>query len=242
VPHQPGEDGRGSLRPSTRGAREPLQALTVPGAPTPDRGDGSTTKLFVVTGPSGAGKGTLIRELLARRDDLELAISATTRPRRPGEQDGREYYFLEEADFDRRVAAGEFLEHVVYVSGQRYGTLRSEVERILSAGRSCILELETQGAKAVAAALPANGSRGTVTIFIAPPGVVELERRLRERATESAGEIGERIELAHRQMAEASDFDHVVLNDELARAVGELERVIEVELGVAATLAVDESA
>lgn len=179
----------------------------------------------MITGPSGAGKGTLIRELVARRPDLERAISATTRPRRPGEQDGREYWFLTEEDFDRRVAAGEFLEYVVYVSGQRYGTLVSEPERIIAAGRSCILELETQGAKAVEAVRP-----DTVSIFISAPSFAELERRLRERATESAGEIGERLALARRQIDEAEDFDYVVVNDDVERAVAELERLVDGEV------------
>ncbi len=115
---------------------------------------------------------------------------------------------------------------MVYVSGQRYGTLNAEVERILASGKSCILELETQGAKAVEAIRPE-----TVSIFIAAPSVDELERRLRERATESAGEIGERIALAWRQMEEAGDFDHVVTNDDLERAVAELDRVVSGETG-----------
>ena len=106
-------------------------------------------KLFVVTGPSGAGKGTLISALTERRDDLEVAISATTRPQRPGEEDGHDYYFLTEEEFLGRIEAGDFLEHVVYVSGQRYGTLRSEVARIHAAGKSVVLELETKGARAV---------------------------------------------------------------------------------------------
>jgi guanylate kinase len=183
-------------------------------------------RLFVITGPSGAGKGTLIRALVARRSDLEVAISATTRPLRPGEQDGREYYFLTEEQFQERVDAGEFLEHVVYVSGQRYGTLNAEVDRILEAGRSCILELETEGARDVETKRPE-----TVSIFITTPSFAELERRLRERATESAGEIGERLDLARRQMAEAGHFDHVVMNDDVARAVDELERIVSGELG-----------
>jgi guanylate kinase len=189
------------------------------------------SRVFVITGPSGVGKGTLIRALLARRDDLEIAVSATTRPQRPGEEQGREYYFLSEEEFDRRVAAGEFLEHVVYVSGQRYGTLSSEVERILGEGRSCILELETQGARAVEAA-----RSGVTSVFIAAPSFAELERRLRERATESAGEIGERLELARRQMDEAEDFDYVVQNDDVDRAVSSLERLVDAEIGAAGTL------
>jgi guanylate kinase len=178
-----------------------------------------------VTGPSGAGKGTLIRALVERRPDLEVAISATTRPRRQAEVDGRDYHFLTEEEYARRVDAGEFLEHVVYVSGHRYGTLVSEVDRILAAGRSCVLELETKGARAVEERIPE-----TVSIFVRPPSFAELERRLRERATESAGEIGERLALARRQMEEAGDFDHVVTNDDLERAVRELEAIVDREL------------
>jgi guanylate kinase len=154
-----------------------------------------------------------------------VAVSATTRPLRPGEVDERDYYFLSEEEFGRRVRAGEFLEHVVYVSGQRYGTLRAEVERVFKSGRSCVLELETKGARAVRDAMPA-----AVTIFVAPPSFEELARRLRERATESAGEIGERLELARRQMEEAGDFQHTILNDDLERALAELTAVVTHEL------------
>jgi guanylate kinase len=199
-----------------------------PGGPdptAPPNGTAARGRLFVVTGPSGAGKGTLIRALLRRRPDLAIAVSATTRPQRPGEEDGREYHFMAEPEFERRVRDGEFLEHVVYVSGHRYGTLHAEVERILEAGRSCVLELETQGAREVEAERP-----DTVSIFIAAPSFAELERRLRDRATESAGEIGERLELARRQVEEQADFDHVVVNDDVERATRELERFIEAEL------------
>jgi len=159
------------------------------------------------------------------RDDLEVAISATTRPQRPGEAEGRDYYFLEEAEFLRRIEAGEFLEHVVYVSGQRYGTLRTEIERIHADGKSCVLELETKGARVVRDVEPT-----AVTIFIAPPSFDELERRLRERATESSGEIEERLQLAHEQMHEADDFDYVVLNDDVDRAAQELDGIVTKEL------------
>jgi guanylate kinase len=175
----------------------------------------------VVTGPSGAGKGTLIRRLVERRPDLEVAVSATTRGRRAGEGDGHDYHFLSEREFAERVQADEFLEHVQYVSGHRYGTLHSEVERIVGRGKSCILELETVGARRVKELLPE-----TVTVFVCPPSFEELERRLRDRATESTGEIGERLELARRQAEEADDFDHVVVNDDLERAVEELDRVL----------------
>jgi guanylate kinase len=172
--------------------------------------------VLVITGPSGAGKGTLIRALLPRVAELELAVSATTRLRREGEVDARDYYYLSDADFARRVANGEFLEHITYVSGQRYGTLRSEVERILREGRIPVLELETEGALKVAEELP-----GVVTVFVTAPRA-ELERRLRERATESAGEIGERLDLAESQLSQASLFGHVVENDDLERALEDL--------------------
>jgi guanylate kinase len=186
--------------------------------------------VFVVTGPSGAGKGTLIKALLERVPELEVAVSATTRLLRRGEEDGRDYYFLSDGDFARRVAEGEFLEHVTYVSGQRYGTLRSEIDRIAAEGRVCVLELETEGALNVKERLPT-----AVTIFIKAP-LAELERRLRERATESAGEIGERLDLAQSQLRQEAEFDHVVENDDIGRAVDELVEVVRRELDRAATM------
>ena len=184
----------------------------------------------MVTGPSGAGKGTLIRELLARVPDLEVTVSATTRERRPGERDGREYWFLSPAEFRARIDADAFLEHVEYVSGHRYGTLRSELARIADGGHVPLLELETEGALHVRHDVP-----GAVTIFISAP-VEELERRLRERATESAGEIGERIRLARRQLRQAEDFDYVVENDELEHAVETLTQLVRGLLSPAATM------
>jgi guanylate kinase len=173
-----------------------------------------------VTGPSGAGKGTLIRELGKRVPRLGATVSATTRDRRPGEEDGREYYFLSADEFLDRIERGELLEYVTYVSGHRYGTLRSELDRISAAGNVPLLELETEGALRVKREVP-----GAVTIFISAR-VEELERRLRERATESTGEIGERIDLARRQLEQADDFDYVVENDDLERAVNELTELI----------------
>jgi guanylate kinase len=180
----------------------------------------SRPSVLVVTGPSGAGKGTLIRQVLEQVPEVEPTVSATTREQRPGERDGREYVFLSLSEFLDRIDRGEFLEHVRYVSGHRYGTLRSELDRITAAGRLPLLELETEGALRVKREVPA-----AVTIFISAR-VEELERRLRERATESAGEIDERIELARRQLAQADEFDYVVENDELERAVGELTELI----------------
>jgi guanylate kinase len=176
----------------------------------------------------------LIRELAARVPVLEVAISATTRAQRPGEVDGREYWFLSEDDFARRVEEGEFLEHVEYVSGKRYGTLRSELERIASHGRVCVLELELEGALAVQEQMPES-----VTIFIAA-NVAELERRLRERATESTGEIGERIELARHQLEQAHRFRYMVANDDLHRASEVLTAIVERELELAGTMTRDD--
>ncbi len=190
-----------------------------------------TRPVFVVTGPSGAGKGTLIKGLLDRVPGLEVAVSATTRPQRPGEVDGREYWFLSDDEFSRRVDAGEFLEWVPYVSGRRYGTLRSEIERISDDGRVCVLELELHGALRVQEEVP-----GSVTIFIAAD-VPELERRLRARDTESSGEIGERIALARHQLEQAYRFRYMVRNDEVERATEALSALIERELTLAGTMA-----
>ena len=186
--------------------------------------------VFVVTGPSGAGKGTLIRGLLERVDGLEVAVSATTRPQRPGEVDGRDYWFLSDDEFTRRVDADEFLEWVPYVSGKRYGTLGSEIDRIGREGSICILELELEGALKVQRDVP-----GSITIFIAAD-VDELERRLRERATESTGEIGERIALARRQLERAHEFRYMVPNDDLERATAALAAIVECELERAGTI------
>ncbi len=186
--------------------------------------------MLVVTGPSGAGKGTLIRELVGRVPGVEVTVSATTRERRHGERDGREYRFLSTDEFLACVERGELLEHVEFVSGHRYGTLRSELDRIRAGGRVPLLELETEGALRVRHEVP-----GAVTIFISAP-VEELERRLRERATESAGEIGERIELARRQLDQAADFDYVIENDDLERAVDELTELVRGLLSPAATM------
>jgi guanylate kinase len=186
--------------------------------------------VLVVTGQSGAGKGTLIKRLLERFPQLELAVSATTRSRRPGEREGVHYYFISGEEFDRRLAAGAFLEYHVFPWGQRSGTLSSEIDRIATAGRVCVLELETQGALAVAELVP-----DAVTIFITAP-IEELERRLRERATESSGEIDERLAVAREQRAVAGRFDYVIENDDLERATAELVDVIGGLLAPAATM------
>jgi guanylate kinase len=167
----------------------------------------------VVTGPSGVGKGTLIRGLLERVPGLELAVSATTREPRPGEVDGRDYWFLSPEEFERRVLAGEFVEHAVY-AGHRYGTLRSELER---PARGTVLEIDLQGARQVREALPE-----AVQIFIEPPSLDDLRARLEQRASDSPDQIEERLAVAPQELAAKEEFQHRVVNDDVERALGEL--------------------
>jgi guanylate kinase len=182
---------------------------------------GNQLPVFVITGQSGAGKGTLIKRLLDLFPQLELAVSATTRTRRPGEIEGVHYYFISEEEFDRRLADGDFLEDHVFPWGQRSGTLLSEIDRISEQGKVCVLELETEGALNVADRIPG----GAVTIFVTAP-IEELERRLQERATESSGEIGERLRVAREQLGVADRFDYIVENDDLERAVAKLSELV----------------
>jgi guanylate kinase len=180
--------------------------------------------VFVVTGPSGAGKGTLIQLVLPRFAELALAVSATTRERRPGEEDGVHYHFLSHEDFEQRVQGGEFLEWVDYV-GNRYGTLRSEIDRLQALGKAPLLELETDGALRVKRRV-----ENATTIFVKAP-VEELERRLRARATESSGDIEGRLTIAGDQLKLEREFDEVVENDDKERAADALAIVVARELG-----------
>jgi guanylate kinase len=193
----------------------------------------STAKplVLVVTGTSGAGKGTLEKILLERMPEVELAVSATTREQRPGEQNGREYWFITPEKFERLVDDGEFLEYVDLPWGARSGTLRSEIDRIQANGKVPMLDLETDGALRVQEAIP-----GSVTIFVDAPTFEELERRLRERATESSGEIQVRLDLARKQQTLKDRFDHVIVNDDVERAAQELTEIVRRELQTAGTM------
>ena len=174
----------------------------------------------MITGPSGVGKGTLIRGLLERVPELELSVSATTRAPRPGEEDGVDYHFLTSERFESRVNAGDFVEHANY-SGNRYGTLRSELERRLAAGAGVVLEIEVQGARQVRASMP-----DAVAVFIAPPSLDALRARLVGRGTDSPEQVDERLRTAERELEAQPEFGHVVVNDRLEQATDELVEIV----------------
>jgi guanylate kinase len=177
-------------------------------------------RVFVVTGPSGVGKGTLIRTLRERMPELELSVSATTRAPRAGERDGVDYHFLSDEDFERRARAGEFVEHATY-AGRRYGTLRSELERRTAAGVPVVLEIEVQGARQVAQTLP-----DAVRVFIAPPSREALRARLVGRGTDDPEGVTARLQAAEVELAAQDEFPHVVVNDRLEEAVEELAGIV----------------
>jgi len=181
-------------------------------------------RVFVITGPSGVGKGTLIRGLMERLGQLELSVSATTRDPRPGERHGVEYHFLAREDFDRRVADGEFVEHADY-AGRSYGTLRSELEDRLRAGVPVVLEIEVQGARQVRAAMPE-----AIQVFIAPPSLQSLRARLIGRGTDDAEEVERRLRVAEQELAAQPEFGHVVVNDRLEDALERLTAIVAAEL------------
>lgn len=189
-------------------------AAEEPAAPGEQRG-----RLLVVTGPGGVGKGTAVAELARRRPDLEVSVSATTRPARPGEIDGVHYHFLTDADFRARAAAGEFLEWAEF-NGRCYGTLRAPVDAACARGRVVLLEIEVQGARQVRERDPR-----AVLVFVAPPSRDELAARLRARG-EPPEAIARRLAIADWELSQADDFDHIVVNDDLDKCVGELERIL----------------
>ncbi len=177
-------------------------------------------RLFVIAAPSGAGKTSLVRALMEREPGLRFSISYTTRPQRPTEQHGRDYFFVGRDEFERMVANGEFLEHA-QVFDNRYGTARRPVEAALAAGQDLILEIDWQGAAQIRKALPE-----CVSVFILPPSRAELERRLRGRGTDAEEVIQRRLRDAATDMAHWREFEHVVVNDDFARALGELQDIV----------------
>ena len=176
--------------------------------------------LFLVTAPSGAGKTSLVKALLKDHSNLRFSISYTTRPKRPNEEDGRDYHFVDKAEFQRMAAAGEFLEHA-RVFDNDYGTSQKTVEREMAAGRDVLLEIDWQGAAQVRKLMPE-----AVSIFILPPSREELERRLRSRATDDEAVIARRLRDAVGDMSHWSEFDYVVVNDDFQRAVDELAAIV----------------
>lgn len=192
------------------------------------------SKVFVITGPSGVGKGTLIRTLLQRVPELELSVSATTRKPRLGETHGVDYHFLDNREFERRVANDEFVEHAAY-SGRRYGTLRSDLEQRLARGAPVVLEIEVQGARQVAETMP-EAER----IFIAPPSDEALRTRLVGRGTDSPEDVERRLETAREELRAQGEFPHVIYNDRLDDAVAALEELVRSALASDATKPTEE--
>jgi guanylate kinase len=191
-------------------------------------------RVFVITGPSGVGKGTLIRTLLGRVPELELSVSATTRKPRLGETHGVDYHFLDDAEFDRLVDESAFVEHATY-SGRRYGTLRSDLEQRLARGAPVVLEIEVQGARQIAETMPE-----AVRIFIAPPSEEALRARLVGRGTDSPDDVEKRLETAREELRAQGEFPHIVFNDRLEDAVVALEELVRSALASDATKPTEE--
>jgi guanylate kinase len=177
-------------------------------------------RVYVITGPSGVGKGTLIRGLMERLPKLELSVSATTRAPRPGEKDGVEYHFLTREEFNKAVKQERFVEHADY-AGRSYGTLRSELEDRVSAGVPVVLEIEVQGARQVRAAMPE-----AIQVFIAPPSLSALRARLVGRGTDDQAEVERRLRVAEQELRAQPEFAHVVINDRLDEALDRLAGIV----------------
>jgi len=192
--------------------------------------DQSAAVLVVLSAPSGAGKTTVCEQVLKTRPNLSRAITCTTRPARPGERDGVDYYFLEAGDFLKRVQAGNFLEHAT-VYGNSYGTLKSEVLAKLRAGRDVLLNIDVQGAAAIRAHAEGDPelSRALVTVFLAAPSLEELEKRLRKRGQDSPAVIQKRLGVARQEIAQAKNFDYVIVSSTVAEDLRRMEAVIDAE-------------
>lgn len=176
--------------------------------------------VFVITGPSGVGKGTLIRKLRERLPELGLSVSATTRAPRAGEKDGVDYHFLDSPTFAAKVDAGEFVEHAEY-SGRRYGTLRAELDRRTATGHPVVLEIEVQGARQVRTTMPE-----AIQIFIVPPSTDTLRERLVGRGTDDEEQVAARLQVAVAELAAQDEFAHKVVNDDLDAALDELVAIV----------------
>ena len=178
---------------------------------------------IILSAPSGGGKTTIARALLARRPDLGYSVSCTTRAPRPGEVEGDDYYFMSRSDFIARREQDGFAEWA-QVHGNLYGTLRSEVERVMAAGRHIVMDIDVQGFLQFRKAFPS-----TVTIFILPPSAEVLLERLRARKTESPAQLAARLESALQELQQVSEYEYVVVNDALERAVASVEAIIDAE-------------
>lgn len=179
--------------------------------------------LLVLSSPSGGGKSTIAKHLLAARDDLAYSVSATTRAPRPGETDGVEYHFLSDTEFRRRETAGDFVETASY-GGHRYGTLREEIDRSLAEGRHVVLDIEVAGARQIRQAFPE-----AVLVFILPPSVSALLERLRGRKTEDGEALRRRLDHAAEELASVSEYDYLVVNDDLVTAVDRVAAILDAE-------------
>ncbi|NOT08696.1 MAG: guanylate kinase [Gemmatimonadales bacterium] len=179
--------------------------------------------LLVLSSPSGGGKSTIARHLLDAREDVTYSVSATTRGKRPGEEEGRHYHFLSRSEFERRVAADEFAEWAEY-EGNLYGTLRSEVERGLGSGRHVVLDIEVAGARQVRKRFP-----DSVQVFVLPPSASELIHRLTGRNTEPKDAIARRLAIASQELMAAAEYDYVVVNDDVVEAVAQVAAILDVE-------------
>ncbi len=178
-------------------------------------------RLLVLAGPTAVGKGTVARYIVEHNPDVQLSVSATTRSARPGEVDGVHYYFLTDPEFDALIADGQMLEYAVVHGSHRYGTPKAPVEAALADGKNVLLEIDIQGARQVKQALPE-----AITVFLAPPSWDELVRRLEGRGTENAEQRARRLETAREELAAQGEFDHILVNDEVAKCATQVVELL----------------